>query len=35
VIYANDNEANACHWLERLPLHFDHIDNRSICDERQ
>jgi len=32
MIYANDNDAKACAWLEQLPLQLDRIDNRSISE---
>lgn len=32
MIYANENDPHASHWLSCLPLQFDLIDNRSIAD---
>lgn len=32
MIYANDNELSAAHWLSCLPLRIDRVDSRSIKD---
>ena len=34
MIYANENDPKAAHWLSRLPLDFHQIDSRSIEDVR-
>lgn len=30
MIYANDNDTEACHWMSCLPVPIDRIDDRSI-----
>ncbi len=30
MIYANEIDPKACHWMERLPIQIDKIDSRSI-----
>jgi len=32
LIYANEIDSNAAHWLSRIPVRIDRIDDRSIVD---
>jgi len=34
MIYANENDPGAVHWLSCLPIRIDRIDSRSIADVR-
>lgn len=32
LVYANENDKNAAHWLTKIPIQIDHVDSRSIKD---